>query len=117
VLAELLPARLAQALAEAHLPLTAMANIPDRALISFAGRLKRWEVRPTESEGWPKAEVTLGGIDTRDLSSKNHGGAQLAGSLCDWRSGRRHRLARRLQFPVGMVERLVRRRGTFFISA
>jgi predicted Rossmann fold flavoprotein len=70
VLAELLPARLAQALAEAHLPLTAMANIPDRTLTSFAARLKRWEVRPTESEGWPKAEVTLGGIDTRDLSSK-----------------------------------------------
>jgi predicted Rossmann fold flavoprotein len=70
VLAEILPARLAQALAEACLPLTAMANIPDRALTSFAARLKRWEVRPTESEGWPKAEVTLGGIDTRDLSSK-----------------------------------------------
>jgi predicted Rossmann fold flavoprotein len=70
VLAEILPARLAQALAEACLPLTAMANTPDRALTSFAARLKRWEVRPTESEGWPKAEVTLGGIDTRDLSSK-----------------------------------------------
>jgi predicted Rossmann fold flavoprotein len=70
VLAEILPARLAQALAEACLPLTAMANVPDRTLISFAGRLKRWEVRPTESEGWPKAEVTLGGIETRDLSSK-----------------------------------------------
>jgi len=70
VLAEILPGRLAQALAEACLPLTAMANIPDRTLTSLAARLKRWEVRPTESEGWPKAEVTLGGIDTRDLSSK-----------------------------------------------
>jgi predicted Rossmann fold flavoprotein len=70
VLAEILPARLAQALAEGCLPLTTMANISDRTLTSFADRLKRWEVRPTESEGWPKAEVTLGGIDTRDLSSK-----------------------------------------------
>ncbi len=70
VLAEILPGRLAQALAEACLPLAAMANIPDRMLTSFAARLKHWEVRPTESEGWPKAEVTLGGIDTRDLSSK-----------------------------------------------
>jgi predicted Rossmann fold flavoprotein len=70
VLAEILPARLAQALAEACLPPTTLANIPDRTLTSFAERLKRWEVRPTESEGWPKAEVTLGGIDTRDLSSK-----------------------------------------------
>ncbi len=70
VLAEILPARFAQALAEASLPATSMANIPDRTLASLAARLKRWEVRPTESEGWPKAEVTLGGIDTRDLSSK-----------------------------------------------
>jgi predicted Rossmann fold flavoprotein len=70
VLAEILPARFTQALAEAGLPPTSMANIPDRTLASLAARLKRWEVRPSESEGWPKAEVTLGGIDTRDLSSK-----------------------------------------------
>jgi predicted flavoprotein YhiN len=47
-----------------------MANVPDRTLVAFAARLKGWEVRPTGSEGWSKAEVTLGGIDTRDLSSK-----------------------------------------------
>jgi predicted flavoprotein YhiN len=47
-----------------------MANIPDRSLVSFAARLKCWKVQPTGSEGWSKAEVTLGGIDTRDLSSK-----------------------------------------------
>ena len=46
------------------------ANIPDRTLAAFAARLKRWEVQPADSEGWPKAEVTVGGIDTRDLSSK-----------------------------------------------
>ena len=70
VLAEILPARLAQALAEACLPPGPMANIPDRTLAAFAARLKRWEVQPAGSEGLPKAEVTLGGIDTRDLSSK-----------------------------------------------
>jgi predicted Rossmann fold flavoprotein len=70
VLAEILPTRLAHALAEAHLPSGAMANIPDRTLTAFAARLKRWEVQPADSEGWPKAEVTVGGIDTRDLSSK-----------------------------------------------
>jgi predicted Rossmann fold flavoprotein len=79
VLGEILPARLAQALAEACLPLTTMAHIPDRTLTSFAERLKRWEVRPTESEGWPKAEVTLGGIDTRDLSSKTMGARNVPG--------------------------------------
>ena len=70
VLAEILPTRLAQALAETCLPPGPMANIPDRSLVAFAARLKRWEVQPTGSEGWSKAEVTLGGIDTRDLSSK-----------------------------------------------
>ena len=70
VLAEVLPTRLAHALAEACLPPGPMANVPDRTLVAFAARLKRWEIQPTGSEGWSKAEVTLGGIDTRDLSSK-----------------------------------------------
>jgi predicted Rossmann fold flavoprotein len=69
VLGELFPARLAQALAES-LPNDAMANLPDRTLAAFAARLKRWEVKPSGSEGYAKAEVTVGGVDTRDLSSK-----------------------------------------------
>ena len=70
VLAEILPARLAYALAKAHLPPGPIANIPDRTLVTFEARLKSWGIRPTGSEGWSKAEVTLGGIDTRDLSPK-----------------------------------------------
>jgi predicted Rossmann fold flavoprotein len=69
-LAEILPTRLAHALAEACLPPGPAANVPDRTLTAFAARLKRWEVQPMDSEGWPKAEVTCGGIDTRNLSSK-----------------------------------------------
>ena len=79
VLAELLPTRLAQALAEAGLPAGALANIPDRALADFAARLKGWEVRPTGTEGWSKAEVTLGGIDTRQLSSKTMEASRIPG--------------------------------------
>jgi predicted Rossmann fold flavoprotein len=69
VLAEQFPARLAQALAQS-LPNDAMAHLPDRTLAAFATRLKRWEVTPGGSEGYAKAEVTVGGVDTRDLSSK-----------------------------------------------
>jgi hypothetical protein len=36
----------------------------------MAARLKHWQVRPSGSEGWAKAEVTVGGIDTAELSSK-----------------------------------------------
>lgn len=69
VLAEIFAARLAQALA-ASMPSDSMANIPDRTLSNVAARLNRWEVKPTGSEGYAKAEVTVGGVDTRDLSSK-----------------------------------------------
>jgi predicted Rossmann fold flavoprotein len=69
VLGEVFPARLASALA-ATLPRAPMATIPDKTLITFAARLKRFELTPTGSEGYAKAEVTVGGIDTRDLSSK-----------------------------------------------
>jgi len=69
VLGEVFPARLANALATA-LPRAPMATIPDKTLVAFAERLKRFEVTPTGSEGYAKAEVTVGGIDTRDLSSK-----------------------------------------------
>jgi len=88
VLAEVLPARLAQALASAHLPSGEMANIPDRTLAGLAARLNDWQFTPHETEGFAKAEVTVGGIDTRDLSSKtmearNVGGLYAIGEAVD----------------------------------
>jgi len=70
VLAEILPTRLAHAMAETAPSGGPMANLPDRLLTAMTARLKRWQLSPTESEGWPKAEVTVGGIDTATLSSK-----------------------------------------------
>jgi predicted Rossmann fold flavoprotein len=69
VLAELVPARLAQAIA-AQFPAGDMANLPDRVLTAVAARLQRWTIEPSGTEGYVKAEVTVGGIDTDDLSSK-----------------------------------------------
>ena len=66
VLAEVLPQRLAQSLAPEGL----MANQRDRDLEALATRLKAWTFVPTGTEGYAKAEVTLGGIDTDGLSSK-----------------------------------------------
>jgi predicted Rossmann fold flavoprotein len=66
VLAEVLPARLASALGSAD----RIADIPDRALHTLAARLSAWQVTPTGTEGYAKAEVMTGGVDTRDLSSK-----------------------------------------------
>jgi predicted Rossmann fold flavoprotein len=42
----------------------------DRALAALAEQLERWELNPTGTEGYKKAEVTAGGIDTRYLSSQ-----------------------------------------------
>jgi len=107
ILAEVLPTRLAHALAGAASNLS-IANVPDRDLSELANRLKRWQLKPAGSEGWPKAEVTVCGIDTAALSSKTMEARAVPGLFCDRRSGGRDRMAGRLQFPVGMVERLVR---------
>ena len=47
-----------------------VAEVPDKALSQLAEALSRWSLVPTGSEGYKKAEVTLGGVDTRDLSSQ-----------------------------------------------
>jgi predicted flavoprotein YhiN len=47
-----------------------MADLTDRALAAVAGRLSGWSVTPDGTEGFAKAEVTCGGVDTRDLSSR-----------------------------------------------
>jgi len=70
-LGELLPSRLAQALAERHLPGLRMADLPDRALTSLATLLKSWRLTPATTEGYAKAEVTLGGVDTAALSQQS----------------------------------------------
>ena len=70
VLAEVLPTRLAHALASDAASNLPIANVPDRDLFELANRLKRWQLKPAGSEGWPKAEVTVCGIDTAALSSK-----------------------------------------------
>jgi predicted Rossmann fold flavoprotein len=67
VLAEQLPQRLAQSLAADS---NRLADMPDRTLRTLAQQLQAWTITPTGTEGFAKAEVTAGGIDTRDLSSK-----------------------------------------------
>jgi hypothetical protein len=47
-----------------------ICDASDKALARLAEGLARWEVLPSGSEGYRKAEVTLGGVDTRDLSSQ-----------------------------------------------
>lgn len=49
---------------------TAMGNISDEKLENIAQRLSSFEVKPSGTEGYRTAEVTLGGVDTAEVSSK-----------------------------------------------
>ena len=50
---------------------TLLAEWPGRVLGQTAGALQAWELKPAATEGYRTAEVTLGGVDTRDLSSRS----------------------------------------------
>ncbi|MFW2358134.1 NAD(P)/FAD-dependent oxidoreductase [Hydrogenophaga sp.] len=70
-LAGLVPSRLADAWVQQDADWQRpVAEASDKALARLAERLSRWEISPTGTEGYKKAEVTLGGVDTRDLSSQ-----------------------------------------------
>jgi predicted Rossmann fold flavoprotein len=70
VLKEHLSDRLATILSEKLNLATELGNAPDKVLRAAEAKLARWEFTPNGSEGFAKAEVTAGGIDTNELSSK-----------------------------------------------
>lgn len=70
VLGEFWPKRFAQAWCGAFGPSRRMDRYSVRELEVVAGRIKAWELRPAGTAGYAKAEVTAGGVDTRDLNSK-----------------------------------------------
>ena len=83
-----LPDRLSKALAE-RLELTGeLANIPDHTLSKIEEKLSAWPFTPNGTEGFAKAEVTVGGISTAALSSKtmeakSHPGLYAIGEAVD----------------------------------
>ncbi|HZV67719.1 MAG TPA: NAD(P)/FAD-dependent oxidoreductase [Telluria sp.] len=73
VLSQWLPARLAEGLLAANglSPEARLADLPDARLRALGDAINRWAIVPTGSEGYRKAEVTLGGVDTRELSQQS----------------------------------------------
>ena len=74
-IAALVPSRLAdtwvaQGTALGHHWTRPINEASDKALAALAEHLSRWELTPTGTEGYRKAEVTAGGVDTRALSSQ-----------------------------------------------
>ena len=73
------PARLADILTDKLALEGELGNLSDKALRAAGERLKRWEFRPNGTEGFAKAEVTVGGISTAELSSKTMAAKRIPG--------------------------------------
>jgi predicted Rossmann fold flavoprotein len=69
-LADFVPKRLARTIADAAGGPERIADFSDKLLTGVAFAVKQWHVRPNGTEGYRTAEVTLGGVDTSELSSK-----------------------------------------------
>jgi predicted Rossmann fold flavoprotein len=70
VLARYLPKRLADRWCQVQGVAKTVAALSDREVAAIAATLHAWRVRPAGTEGYEKAEVTGGGVDTGELSSK-----------------------------------------------
>lgn len=73
LLAQWMPARLADGWLAANCfdQGARIADMPDKMLRKLGETLNRWQVLPSGSEGYRKAEVTMGGVDTRELSQQS----------------------------------------------
>lgn len=69
ILAEALPKRFAQRLCEAWFQSRPMRQYRPQELKDLAAQLAGWPITASGTEGYRTAEVTLGGVDTRELSS------------------------------------------------
>jgi len=70
VLSRMLPNRLAQYITAKHGLERPIGETGDKALRKLASDVNQWQIAPQGSEGYRTAEVTLGGVDTRELSSQ-----------------------------------------------
>jgi predicted Rossmann fold flavoprotein len=69
-LSAFLPKRLAQLIAETEKGPANLADYSDKRLRTIDEAVNRWRFKPAGSEGYRTAEVTLGGVDTRELDSR-----------------------------------------------
>ena len=114
-LAQLVPSRLADAWAGQDAAWQRpICDATDKALAQLAERLARWELTPNGSEGYKKAEVTTGGVDTRDLSSQTmeskQPGLYFIGEVVDvtgWLGGYNFQWAWASGFACGQALRVV----------
>ncbi|MDQ3181806.1 MAG: NAD(P)/FAD-dependent oxidoreductase [Acidobacteriota bacterium] len=69
-LSEFLPNRFAAVFCETVVNSKPLKNYSENELAGIAEKLNAWQIAFDKTEGWQKAEVTLGGVSTDELSSK-----------------------------------------------
>ncbi len=79
LLSSALPERLAEILADKLGLSGPIGDLGDKALVAAETRLHDWQFNPNGTEGFAKAEVTVGGVSTEELSSKTMESKKVAG--------------------------------------
>src|SRR5262249_32469360 len=79
LLSQYLPRRFALAWCDRFAPSKPIKQYAPNELQEIARRLQDWRVLPDGTEGYQKAEVTAGGVDTDELSSKTMAAKRVAG--------------------------------------
>jgi len=88
VVSEILPKRLAHIICNENKVNGNICELSKKILTSLSNSINAWAINPTGTEGYRTAEVTLGGIDTEEISSKtmmcnNHPGLFFIGEVVD----------------------------------
>ncbi len=110
-LAGLLPARLAETLTDRLPHGNELVSYTDRELTDIAARLANWRFHPDGTEGFAKAEVTVGGISTDGLSSQTMAARKVPGlyaigeavDVTGWLGGYNFQWAWASGFAAGMA--------------
>jgi len=88
IVSEIIPKRLAISISEYLNIKGKISEIPNKLLLQLSSFINSWKLKPTGTEGYRTAEVTLGGVDTNELSSKTmmskkHPGLFFIGEVVD----------------------------------
>jgi len=88
IVSEILPKRLAHIICNENNVNGNICELSNKVLTSLSNSINAWAINPTGTEGYRTAEVTLGGIDTEEISSKtmmcnNHPGLFFIGEVVD----------------------------------
>jgi len=79
ILADWLPKRLIAVLIDPRLLALSIQDISDKQIHEISSAIQQWQIKPNATEGYRTAEVTLGGVDCSEISSKTMESSAVSG--------------------------------------